>query len=467
VVVRLHRDERGALSFAAVFAVLFLTIVLGMVMNVGRHVDDKIRMQNAADAAAQSGGVMIARGMNGLAFTNHLLFDVFAMTAFMREARDRNAEPYVVAALEAWAEEGPKFKQSDFPKFERLGRAITGKVPLEAELVRTWSDWAAAASERILPVTEEILAQRLIPEFQRTLVAAIPEMAQATAGELAARHSASTRGRGAMLGVLWRSSATPVGNESDALLRTLPVVDPVTDTLADQASHQTRARKQRRRWASHYLDDWNYRAMYFFSHEAKMGQFHRLWRHFTCAQLDHLLEVDYPDTNLPHLIRTELSEVWDGNAHLDESFSFLAVTYWEKTPELVPGLFRDPIDGCAIAYAQVRLFIPRRRLGWHWVEPRQEDLYFGMGGHDVVVPPPENGAPPDDPSPGAAGHWEILWGPGLSEQWNLLIQNWTVELVPATVATLPSILQSVPDATYRPPSLGGMNVDDIQRISPH
>ena len=61
---RLHRDERGSISIVSVFTVMFLAMLLGMVMNVGRHVDGKIRMQNAADAAAYSGGVVLARGMN-------------------------------------------------------------------------------------------------------------------------------------------------------------------------------------------------------------------------------------------------------------------------------------------------------------------------------------------------------------------------------------------------------------------
>ncbi|MGA2255300.1 MAG: flp pilus-assembly TadE/G-like family protein, partial [Thermoguttaceae bacterium] len=74
---KLHCDERGSISIVSVFAVMFLTMLLGMVMNVGRHVDGKIRMQNAADSAAYSGGVVLARGMNTLAFTNNLLCDVF------------------------------------------------------------------------------------------------------------------------------------------------------------------------------------------------------------------------------------------------------------------------------------------------------------------------------------------------------------------------------------------------------
>src|SRR5579862_3916421 len=51
---RVHEDQRGTISIVSVFAVLFLMMLLGMVMNVGRHVDGKLRMQNAADSAAYS-----------------------------------------------------------------------------------------------------------------------------------------------------------------------------------------------------------------------------------------------------------------------------------------------------------------------------------------------------------------------------------------------------------------------------
>ena len=81
------------MSIVSVFAVMFLVMLLGMVMNVGRQVDGKIRMQNAADAAAYSGGVVLARGMNTLAFTNHLLCDVFAVTAFCAKPATRTRPP--------------------------------------------------------------------------------------------------------------------------------------------------------------------------------------------------------------------------------------------------------------------------------------------------------------------------------------------------------------------------------------
>ncbi|HET6883708.1 MAG TPA: pilus assembly protein TadG-related protein, partial [Pirellulales bacterium] len=157
-----HRDEQGAISLVSVFALLLLTMLLGMVMNVGRQVDRKVRMQNAADAATYSSGLMLARGMNSLAFTNHLLCDVFALTAYMREARDGDAASLTPDVLVAWNNMAPWLAASPFPKFARLGPAIAMKVPLEVEMVRSFTVWSAAASAMILPVLEQILADELI-----------------------------------------------------------------------------------------------------------------------------------------------------------------------------------------------------------------------------------------------------------------------------------------------------------------
>src|SRR5882724_9185717 len=84
----LPRDERGTISILSVLTIFVLTIVLGMVINAGRQVDEKIRMQNAADAATYSGAVVVARGYNALAFANHVEAEVFALTAYWRAARD-------------------------------------------------------------------------------------------------------------------------------------------------------------------------------------------------------------------------------------------------------------------------------------------------------------------------------------------------------------------------------------------
>jgi len=158
-----NRDERGAISLLSVFSLLLLTMLLGMVMNVGRQADRKVRMQNAADAATYSGGVVLARGMNSLAFTNHLLCDVFALTAYLREARDRDAEQLAPGVLTAWQNMAPYLAAAPFRKFSALGEAIPDKIPLEEEMIRAFSDWSAASSRLILPTLEMILAKELIP----------------------------------------------------------------------------------------------------------------------------------------------------------------------------------------------------------------------------------------------------------------------------------------------------------------
>lgn len=496
---RLHRDQEGVISIVTVFAVLLLVMILGMVMNVGRHVDGKIRLQNAADASAYSGGVVLSRGMNTLAFTNHLLSDVFALTAFMREARDRNAEQYVPGVLAAWDKVGEMLAASGFPKFERLGAAIQQKTPREQELVRTFSEWAAASSERTLPVLEEILQQEMIPEFQRAVVAAYPEIAQRAAMEVARRNGEPDRGRGMMLGVLWRTNAAPVGGEFEYLDRTLPVVDPVRDSEPDQASYLRRARQRRRYYAEMYLGvgdhgsrwrwyygnwharSWNDEALVFFDREAKMCQFGALWRSFTCGQLNRLLDQEYPSANLPHMIRpprrsgcsvcgVATEPAYLNNEYLQRNYTFLAVTYWPKLPESLPGLFQNPVDSDDLAYAEVRMFVPRRRLRWYRHAPgaSHPDPIGGVGGQYPELPAGD----PGDPGGGGVAYWRV-GRQSVPTTWNLFNQHWTCQLVPATQECLAAVLQTPPpipefaDEEIRLPNLGGADSYDLQRISPH
>ena len=487
---RLHADQRGTISIISVFAVLLLTMLLGMVMNVGRQVDGKIRMQNSADAAAYSGGVVLARGMNTLTFSNHLLSDVFALTAFMREARDRNAEKFVPDVLGAWSSVATKFAGSGFPKFAALGHGIQQKVPLEQALVTTYGDWAAASSERVLPLLEEILAQELIPQYQRAVVAAFPDIAQAAAMEVSLRNGRPDHGRGEMQAILWRASGQPVGGENEVADPTLPAVDPVSTLLPDRDRYVSTARRQRRSLARRYLGQWNRLSMRIFDYEGKMSQFGAFWRSFTCGQLERLLEKEYPSRNLPHvlLIRKPPSclcndepdedDEDDGeepsdtprNDYLQHHFTFIATVYWGKVPELMPRLFRNPTDNDSTAFAEVRMFIPQSRLVWKRPSP-----WRPAGGIPVGVPGEYvDWVPPIDPEPIDDG--ETSWHVGsqsVPTHWDLLNQRWTCQLVPATQASLADILQTVPPIASStgqqivPPDLGGLTSEDITRISPH
>lgn len=451
-----HRNEDGSISIMAVFMVMLLTMLLGMIMNVGRQVDGKIRMQNAADAAAYSGGLVLTRGMNTLAFTNHLLCDIIATTAFLREARDRNSEAYVPFILDAWEKEGPVFARSGFPKFNALGAAIPEKAPLEQELVRSYSEWSAAASERILPLLEEILAKELIPQYQRAVVKAFPDIAQAAAMNMANRES--QRGRGKMLGVLWRTSGQPVGG--DEANPVLPVVDPITN-----AQYAADARKQRAGMVNHYLALWNGETLLFFNREAKMSRFSTLWRSFTCGQKEKLLKEEYPTTNLPMMLRTEGKDILDSNSHLDQHFTFLAVTYWKKLPGILPKIFSSSTPD-SVTYATVQVFLPLARIEW-W-QPSRGGSYRigGVPGEFPPLPPKsEPPAPPSDDRP-----WKIRRQP-IPQTWNLWNQQWTCQLAPTTLPNLVEILRTKPPGSdvenFQLPDFSNLSPTKIGTISTH
>lgn len=495
-VLRVHHDQRGSISIASVFALLLLVFLLGMVMNSGRQVDQKVKMQNAADASTYAGGVVLTRGMNTLAFTNHLLFDVFALTAYMREARDQSAQSLTPEILDQWAKTAPEFGGSQFPELKALATAIPQKVPLEREMIRTFSVWAAAASDMMLPVLEEILANRRIPEFQRALVESTPRLAQVAADEVARRHGQawpqSIRPQSPGLrGVLWRTDGEPVGGASEAERRTLPVVDPVEDMPPDRDDYMDLARRQRKRYANIYLRQWNSESLRAFDVYARMSQFSNLWRIFTCGQLEKLLEEDYPDTNLPHLIRDTLNDVIDNdiddvavgdvdgiNAHLERDFMFVGVVYREKIGDRIPGVFENPIETDTQAYAQIMLFVPRRRLIMASRRLDQQQQNSGEnsgavpGGESVPLPVPGAQQPPPPDGSENEVEWYVTRQSSARHpsQWDLINQNWTMQMVPATTPALAEILSTSPESIgveANVPDLRRLTEEDLRWISNH
>ena len=84
VLQRLHDDQAGQISMLVVLGAVALVGLLGMVMTTGDQVSQKIRMQNAADAAALSGGVWIARGLNITSGFNLVQTQLAAGTVLLR-----------------------------------------------------------------------------------------------------------------------------------------------------------------------------------------------------------------------------------------------------------------------------------------------------------------------------------------------------------------------------------------------
>lgn len=465
----LHRDQRGAISIASVFALMLLVMLLGLVMNSGQQADQKLKMQNAADAASYSGGVVLSRSMNTLAFTNHLLSDVFALTAFYREARDRYSESLTPEILDRWEQIGPILAESPFPKFAQLGTGITQKVPLERDYVLAYSEMAAASSEMILPVLEDILAERRIPTFQRALVLHTPRLTQYAADQVAQRHGRAWPRSAELHAAVWRTVVDPVGGASEQYRRTVPVIDPVMDELDDQQAAMRKAKSRRDGLARTYLATWNNESLRLFDLPDNFSQFGNLWRIFTCGQLDKLLNEEYPETNLPHLIRTPVDQIDNLNQHLEDDFMFVGVVYREPAAERIPGVFKNPMPASAQAYAQVMVYVPRRRLiiirGSEEQEEDDGEPWGGVPGSNFTIPrqPP---APAD-------GEWFVgrQNGSRNPEQHDLFCQNWSTQLVPATTRNLPRILSTPPMINnldgITPADVSSLTAEDLQWLSHH
>ncbi|MDG1512933.1 MAG: Tad domain-containing protein [Mariniblastus sp.] len=434
LVCRVHRDQSGSISVVTVFAFIFLTMVLGMLMNVGRHADRKVKIQNAADAATITGSTVLARGMNTLVFTNHLMCDVFALTAYLREARDRNAESLTPEILEKWNSVAPEFADAPHTKFSDLAEGIPAKTPLEQELITAFAEQNSMVSESLLPVMEEILNFEMIPEFQRALVIALPQLSVTAADEVASRLGPTNRGLAGsepMRARMWRTN----GEEFEAIGSTgfsqMPVADPINDISQRQPEYFSRGISERKTAANRYLNYLNRQMLQDFDEHAKMSQFANLWRGFSKAYLLQLLEEEYPDTNVPYQIRrSDLPR----QSEIETDYMFVGVSYWEVMSERMPGLFSNPNSGVQVAYAQSRLFIPRGRLY-----------------HDSRFAFPE----------GVSRH-------RVSSNHDLMNQNWVTRLVPATASAIPQIIQTSPtNLPVDVPSLGGINVEEFQQLNTH
>jgi hypothetical protein len=474
--LRLHRDQRGTIGIVGVFTLLALVILLGMVMNTGQQVDQKIKMQNAADAASYAGGVTLARNMNSLALTNQLLSEVFALTAFMREAAARRAESLTPEMLDNWERIGRfMFRPSEFPKFADLGLAIDEKIPPERaldgdrEMIFTFSEWAAAGSELMLPVFEGILSEQLIPQFQVALVETTPNMVQTAVDETARRHGQAWPNSIPLRAALWRTSGDPVGGVSELSRGTLPVVNPVGTAELDRAGYFNLARATRDQLAYMYLRQWNHAVLTHFDYLGKMSQFSNLWRIFTRGELERLLNEQYPSSNLPHVLRNRQPD----DTEIEQDFMFVGVVYRNQRNDMMPGVFRNPVRGDTTAFAQIRLFVPEPRLVWGHFSDRGGGPGGPSGGGIPGQPNPFPSVDPPAPSPPGESWWAVVvqssgWHSG---ECSLFNQNWTTQITPATAAQLHHILGTQPyiygDLGLELPQLQGLTTQDVRWINHH
>jgi hypothetical protein len=486
---RLHGDETGSISLASVFALILLAYLLGLVMNSARQADQRVKLQNTADAAARSGGVMVARTMNTVAFTNHLISDVFALTAFFREAKEQQTAGHIEEIFDHWRRVAPHLESSEFPKFAQLGADIQRKLPVEEQMVLQYLLWAQAASEQMLPVLETILKEELISQFQRDLLSYTPLAVQAATNEVAQRHSLSWPAPVELSAVMWRTIGDPLGGASEEMLRSIPIEDVLLDPYANTSDAIAEAKDRRDVLAKNYLNQWNNESLRAFDQYGKMSQFANLWRGYTCGQLERLLNEEYPELNLPMRIRPDYG-FFPSLSELERDYNFVAVVYAKPISDRVPRLFRNPLAADQIAVSQVQVFIPRQRVRTgnvvHFftenIESSDENHLGGMP-RDFV----------NDPAPGPANrsarsdkrvywrdrHHYLDWLLGSRREnagtqrhvWSVMNQNWEMQLVPATASMMPQILSQPPGLPgtdqVMPPNFNSLSSAEMQLLIQH
>ncbi len=545
-VTRFHQDQRGAMSFVTLFTVLMLSFLLGMLLNVCKISDEKIRMQDATDAATYSSGVVMARGMNSLAFTNHLLCDVFALTAFLQtgstcgtpEGPDTLALRITTAYLEtgsSWPREkfGLNYLLPDLPRQnwgftkEHLGvgdnnpqdgflpESILFGARQNREMVQTFSSWAKNFSNEVLPSLQNILDRELIPTYQRMLTEQINSMVQETAQNIALRNLNGERND--TVAAIWRSdSLKSDGEQVDAWKfgdtppdsdRIVPIGLPVVDPLGEirQSGHsssfpvdmskfyENTARAQRKRLSEGYLAQWNQEKLLAFDHLDGMSQFTTIWRGTSKAKLKRLLEDQYPNSNLPHVIWTpERIAAEPGpaankedlrhklcfnysprerNREIHDCYTFVGVVKKTQFAPFLPRLmnapmFKNPLAGeQRMTFAQGLLYLPVPRLVYET---------FPVPCCDISITQPSMSVSNSDGTgisitPGSVSSQIRHSGQSISDfrrqahsiQWNLLNQNWQFKLCPARHDGLKSILAK------NEPAFDKLEPVDIRRLNTH
>jgi hypothetical protein len=81
---RAHAEEGGQISVLLVLGLIPLVFLVALVFNTAHQTSRKMQMQGAADAAAVSGGVWVARGMNLMVLNNNGMVEVLSVMIVVR-----------------------------------------------------------------------------------------------------------------------------------------------------------------------------------------------------------------------------------------------------------------------------------------------------------------------------------------------------------------------------------------------
>lgn len=401
LVRHVRRNEDGVITLLTVFVLLGLTMILLGMINVARQIDAKIRRQNAADAGTRSAAGIVARGMNGVAFANRLEADVFAIAALLH-------------GLEG----------TDTP-------------------------WTAQYAP-LKPVFEQMLAERAVSQFRSDLILMTPRIAGRTMREIARRHGIpqsalqAEEAAGAAGAAASDFSATFWGWKD--LNDDVPKL-PIDDLELVPSSRVVQAVARRNGMARGNLGSWLRElrsALTARQLPMPPGLVNR-----ANDRLDELLDVLYPQANVPALLNNEAQNSL-------RLFRYIGVVHGRQIGEMAPKMYRNPLQSTAdgIAFAEARVFIPLRRYQWSTGRYIRDDgaIVEQLGWITRITSPNGNITESDN-----YDNWP--------QQWDTFNQNWTAQLVPATASEMARLLNATTNA--RLPSLSGLTPEQFHLLNTH
>lgn len=152
---KLLQAEEGMLTVVQLVTVTFFAVLVLLMLSVVNVLHDKIETQNAADASARAAATWLARGMNALSATNHLIGETVAMVVVYEAI----AGPNPGGKQEHSDEEARSLDQAEselFTAYDLLQKHIASPPSdLEADLAQVVQSAAAVAYEQVKqPITE-------------------------------------------------------------------------------------------------------------------------------------------------------------------------------------------------------------------------------------------------------------------------------------------------------------------------
>jgi hypothetical protein len=100
-------SESGFITWGTLFSVMLMMILLSLVANSANSVNRKLETQNAADAVAYSPMVWLARGMNAVTATNHIIGEINALYVMHHSLGgkylDEEDDPNETSEMQSWS----------------------------------------------------------------------------------------------------------------------------------------------------------------------------------------------------------------------------------------------------------------------------------------------------------------------------------------------------------------------------